>query len=454
MGCGSIAQTTGKLTSLKVQKLTEAGMHAYGGGLYLQVTGTGAKSWIFRFMVAGRARAMGLGSLSALSLADARVKAAECRRLRAEGRDPIEARHAERADGRIAAARAMTFNAAAEQFIASHKVGWRNPKHVDQWTNTLATYASPIFGELPVQAVDTALVMKALEAIWTSKPETASRVRGRIEAVLDWSAVRGHRAGENPARWRGHLDKLLPARSKVRAVQHHAAMPYVEVPAFLARLRALDALSASALEFAILTAARTGEVIGARWDEVDKANRVWIVPASRMKAGKEHRVPLTAAAMKIVDALRTARCGDYLFPGSRAGRPISNMAMDMALRRLKTDVTVHGFRSSFRDWAAERSSFPSECGRDGPGAHGRKQGRGRLPLRRSVREAAQADGGVGRVLCGAGWREGGCNSQTVTLAASPTYWHEDGPDPAAGSSDRLHRALPAAACAADVGAVG
>lgn len=216
-----------------------------------------------------------------------------------------------------------------------------------------------MFGALPVQAVDTGLVMQALEPIWATKPETASRVRGRIEAVLDWATVRGHRQGENPARWRGHLDKLLPARNKVRAVKHHAATPYPEVPSFLERLRSVQAISARALEFAILTAARSGEVLGARWDEIDDVAGVWIVPPARMKAGKEHRVPLTPAALAVLAEMRELR-QPFVFPGQRRGKPLSNMAMDMTLRRLGEDVTVHGFRSSFRDWAAERSSFASE----------------------------------------------------------------------------------------------
>lgn len=345
--------------ALKVQRLAERGLYADGGGLYLQVTGKSAKSWVFRFMLAGRARMMGLGSLSALSLAEARIKAAECRKMRAEGTDPIAARAADRGRERVAAARAVTFAAAAEQFIASHKAGWRNPKHVAQWSSTLTTYAGPAFGELPVQAVDTTLVLQALEPIWSTKPETASRVRGRVEAVLDWATVRGYRQGENPARWRGHLDKLLPARSKVQAVKHHAALPYVEVAAFVTRLRSLEAVSSRALEFTVLTAARSGEALGARWEEIDEAQRVWIVPASRMKAGKEHRVPLTGPALAVLAEMRKLR-QPFIFPGQRRGKPLSVMAMDMTLRRLKMDVTVHGFRSSFRDWAAERSSFPSE----------------------------------------------------------------------------------------------
>ena len=255
----------------------------------------------------------------------------------------------------------MTFAACAERYIASHKVGWRNPKHAAQWPATLGTYVYPVFGSLPVQAVDVGLVMKAIEPIWVQKPETAGRVRGRIERVLDWATARGYRQGENPARWRGHLENLLPKKSKVRRVEHHAALPYVEIGAFMAELRQQEGVPARALEFAILTAARTGEVIGAKWDEIDLDERLWTVPAERMKAGKEHRVPLSDVALAIVEERRKIQQDDHIFPGGKAGRPISNMAMLMLLRRMgRGDLTAHGFRSSFRDWAAERTTFPAE----------------------------------------------------------------------------------------------
>jgi integrase len=307
------------------------------------------------------AREMGLGPVHAIPLAEARKRAAECRRMRIDGIDPIEARSAERSGKKLETARAMTFDACAAAYIDAHKSAWRNAKHRDQWRNTLSSYASPIFGALPVQAVDVGLVMKALEPIWNSKPETASRLRGRIEAVLDWASVRGYRKGENPARWRGHLDKLLPARSKVRQVEHHAALPYADMPDFMLGLRGQEGIAARALEFLILTAARTGEVIAAQWGEFDFTKKVWIVPAVRMKARREHRVPLADPAVDLLKHLHEIRESDFILPGGKKGQPLSNMAMLALLKRMgRGELTAHGFRSSFRDWAAERTSFPRE----------------------------------------------------------------------------------------------
>jgi integrase len=355
-----MARGVARLAAVALPKL-KPGMHADGGGVYLQVTKSGARTWIFRFMLRGHAREMGLGPLHTVALAEAREKARECRKLLLEGIDPIEARKAKRAGERLAAATAMTFQECAASYISAHQAGWRNPKHRAQWPATLEAYVYPVFGSLPVQAIDTGLVTKALEPIWTAKPETASRVRGRVESVLDWATARGYRQGENPARWKGHLDHLLPARSKVRRVEHHAALPYPEMAAFMAELRSQEGIGARALEFAILTAARTGEVIGARWEEIDIAGRLWIVPGARMKASKEHRVPLSSRALAILEEMAAIRRGDFVFPGARAGKPLSNMAFLMLLRRMgRGDLTAHGFRSSFRDWAAESTGFPSE----------------------------------------------------------------------------------------------
>jgi integrase len=379
-----MARTMDRLTALKVaQAIRKPGMHADGGGLYLQVSNGGA-SWIYRYMLRGVAREMGLGPLALYGLKEARLKALDARRLRHEGIDPVDARRAARTKAKLDAAKAVTFKQCAEAFIKAHRAGWRNAKHAAQWDATLATYAEPIIGSLPVQAIDTALVMQVLEqevrdapdkpanALWTTRPETASRLRGRIESILDWARVRGYRDGENPARWRGHLDKLLPARTKVRRVEHHAALPYGELPNFMTELRKQEGVAARALEFAILTAARTGEVIGARWGEIDLAAKLWTVPASRMKAGKEHRVPLGARAIAILEEMKqlsdacTGEQSDEpakanVFPGGKRGRPLSNMAFLMLLRRMKRDdLTAHGFRSTFRDWAAERTNFPSE----------------------------------------------------------------------------------------------
>ncbi len=358
-----MAQFVGRLTALKVLKVKTPGMYADGAGLYLQVTGDGvahiAKSWIFRFTLRGRSREMGLGSLATFGLADARAKAAECRRLTYEGIDPIEARKAAQAKAELDVAKTLTFHECAEQYIAAHRAGWRNAKHAAQWTATVKTYAEPVIGALPVQTVDTATVMKILEPLWTKKPETASRLRGRIEAVLDWATARGYRQGDNPARWRGHLDNLLPARAKVRKVKHHAALPYDELPKFMAALCAQEGVSARALEFLILTAARTGEVIGARPEEIKE--KVWTVPAGRMKGGAEHRVPLSAPAASLVETMKKEQGGAFLFPGGKPGKPLSNMAMLALLERMgRADLTAHGFRSTFRDWAAERTNHPRD----------------------------------------------------------------------------------------------
>jgi integrase len=337
-------------------------MYADGGGLYLQVTEGGA-SWIYRYMLNKRAREMGLGPLALYGLSEARGLAQDARRLRHQGIDPIEARQAAKAQIRLDAAKAMTFQQCADRYIAAHRPGWRNGKHAGQWQATLTTYAGPVFGKLPVQAIDTALVLKVLEPIWTEKPETAGRVRGRIERVLDWAKVRGYRIGENPARWRGHLDHLLPARSRVRKVEHHAALAYAELPSFLAALRAQEGIAARALEFAILTAARTGEVIGARWSEVDLLDKIWTVPSERMKAHREHRVPLSTRALAILEEMQPHRHADhgFLFPGGKNGKPLSNMAFLMLLRRMgRGDLTAHGFRATFKTWASERTSFQNE----------------------------------------------------------------------------------------------
>jgi integrase len=356
-----MARASNKLSAVEVKGISQKGMYHDGGGLYLQVSVGGAKSWIFRFMLDGRAREMGLGPVHAIPLADARKRAAECRRMRFDGLDPIEARRAQLEQNKLDAAKSMTFDACAAAYIDAHKAGWRNAKHVDQWSNTLGTYAGPVFGSLPVQAVHVGLVMKALEPIWQAKPETASRLRGRIEAVLDWATVRGYRKGDNPARWRGHLDKLLPARSKVRKVEHHPALPYDELADFVGVLRSQEGIAARALEFLILTAARTGEVIGARWGEIDLEEKIWVVPAARMKVGREHRVPLSAAAIAVLEEMKKIRESDFVFPGGKRGKPLSNMAMLAVLKRMdRGDLTSHGFRSSFRDWAAERTNFPRE----------------------------------------------------------------------------------------------
>ena len=354
-------KSVNRLSAVAVANIDTPGLYADGAGLYLQVTESGSRSWVFRFKAHGRTRDMGLGPLNTVGLAKARAIAAECRRQRLEGTDPIEARKLVHARVQLDAARSITFDECRDKFIDAHKVAWANDKHRKQWASTLQTYVTPMFGTLPVQSVDVALVTKVLEPIWTIKPETASRIRGRIERILDWAKVRGFRQGENPARWRGHLDTLLASRAKVRRVKHHAALPYAELAGFLAKIREREATAARALEFAILTAARTGEVLGARWDEFEFEGKVWTVPANRMKAEREHRVPLSTAALTIVRRLKEVQQNDLVFPGERPSRPLSNMSMLMMLRRMgRKDLTVHGFRSTFRDWAAEQTNFPSE----------------------------------------------------------------------------------------------
>lgn len=356
-----MARAINKLSATQVNKLTKPGLYGDGAGLYLQITQGGVKSWLFRYMKNGKARGMGLGPLHTIGLADARTLALTARKQLLDGIDPLDAKEQHRASTQVAAAKTKTFDQCAAAYIEAHRDGWKNAKHADQWTNTLETYASPHFGTLAVSVVDTALVMKALEPIWKEKTETASRVRGRIESVLDWATVRGYRVGENPARWKGHLDNLLPKRSKVQKVEHHPALPYADAPAFMTDLRKLDNVAAKALELLILTAARTNEVLGACWDEFDLAASVWIIPPDRMKAGKEHRVPLSKAALRIVKAMKITRQGDYVFPGQREGKPLSNMALLQLLKRMnRDDLTAHGFRSTFRDWIGETTHYPRE----------------------------------------------------------------------------------------------
>jgi integrase len=296
---------------------------------------------------------------STRSVLEAREKALKCRKLRDQGIDPIEARRADRANAALEAARVMTFDQCRDAFVAAKQAGWRNVKHASQWRNTLTTYVTPVFGKVPIGAIDTALVTKVLQPLWTRKPETARRVRGRIEAILDWAKACGYRDGENPARFRGHLKHLLADIPEVRRVKHHAALPYAGIAEFIADLRERPGIAAKALEFTILTAARTGEVIGAQWDEINLKARVWTVPADRMKGSREHRVPLTDAAIAVLEQMREVRQNEFMFPGDRRAM-MSNMAMDMLLRRMGRDVTVHGFRSTFKDWASERTNFPNE----------------------------------------------------------------------------------------------
>jgi integrase len=352
-----------KLKAIALERLAKKpGLHGDGGGLYLRVTSATARSWVFRYMLDGKAREMGMGSYPEISLALARTAAMRARQLRAQGKDPVGERKTARVQERADAARAMTFRHCAEKYIAAREATWRNSKHAAQWSATLETYVMPLIGDLSAQAVDVALVHRILEPIWSAKPETASRVRGRMEAILDWAATRGYRHGENPARWKGHLENLFPQRSKVRRVRHHAALPFAEVGAFMAALKREEGLAALALQFTIMTAARTGEVIAAQWSEIDFEDETWTVPAARMKAGREHRVPLSKPVLVILRERHKAAAGnEYVFPGAQKRKPLSNMAMLQTLRRMgRGNLTVHGFRSTFRDWAAERTTYPAE----------------------------------------------------------------------------------------------
>jgi len=357
------------LTQLEVRALTAPGKHADGKGLYLFISKTEAKSWVFRYLRNGKQREMGLGSLDRVTLASARSKADEARKQLGDGLDPLGERQKSIDADALEVAKRITFEDAAVQYIESHRTGWKNAKHASQWGNTLRDYVYPIFGKIPVQDVDTALVMRVLSqpsgvegaTLWTGKTETAKRVQGRIEAVLNWSTTSGYRTGDNPARWRGHLDNLLPKPTAVRAVVHHPALPFKEIGSFIADLRGMKGASARALEFLILTACRTSEVLGARWDELDEDCQVWTVPASRMKAKKEHKVPLSTRAREIVLLMRKQATGDYVFEGDKPGKPLSSMALLMMLRRMnRGDLTAHGFRSTFRDWASERTNYPRE----------------------------------------------------------------------------------------------
>jgi len=344
-----VARQHNRLSAIKVQQLREPGRYGDGAGLSLQITKDGVKSWLFRYERRGRERWHGLGPVRDVTLAEAREAALECRRLLREGKDPIVVR-------KLTMARTMTFEQCVEEFLASREASWRNAKHRAQWRSTLSTYAGPVLGELPVADIDTAVIVRVLRPIWTQIPETARRLRGRIENVLDYANVHGHRSGENPARWKGHLSHVLGKPD--RTAKNHAALPYPEVPAFYEQLRHREGLGARALELTILTAARTGEMIGSHWEDIDLEAGVWTVPAGRMKMKRVHRVPLSPRAVDVLKAL--TRRGEFVFPSANGAKPISNMTMAEMLKGMGYGhVTVHGFRSSFRDWAAETTTYPN-----------------------------------------------------------------------------------------------
>ncbi|MGY4496966.1 integrase [Bradyrhizobium sp. GM24.11] len=370
-----MARGYGKLTAKKVEHLSNRGLYPDGGGLYLQVAKGGSKSWLYRFKVHGRTRWHGLGSARDVTLEKARDKAADARRLRRDGADPIEAKHAAKAAARVEAAKSITFGAAAKRYINQNAPGWKNVKHADQWRMTLLgidpkgkpaqnDYCKTI-RDLPIGALDTSLIIKIIEPLWTAKNETANRIRGRIECVIDAAKSRGEFAGENPARWRGHLENLLPAPSKVHKVRNHPALPYRELPAFMRELRAREGVAAAALEFHILTVPRPANAVAAKWSEIDRQNAVWTIPGKLMKGDAEHKVPLSRAALDVLDRMQELTGdGEYIFANAD-GVPLSDASMGAVVNRMNeqerhwTDpasdrqVVPHGFRSSFRDWAAE-----------------------------------------------------------------------------------------------------
>jgi integrase len=351
-----------KLSSHKLKSLLSKkrwGRHGDGGGLYLDIhpvgkKGTAGASWIYRFMMDGRrSREMGLGPFPDISLAEARDLAQECRRQKLKGIDPLDARNAARDAKRAEAAKKIKFKDCAQKYFDANRAGWRNPKHAVQWMASLETYAYPVIGDLPVGEIDTGHITKILEPIWATKTQTASRVRGRIESVLSYATTHGWRQGPNPATWRGHLANVLPKPSRVAKVEHHPALPWKEIGGFVAELRRQGGMAADALELAILCASRAGEVVGAKPEEFDLNERVWIVPPGRTKAHREHRVPLSEPALAIVRRWAAA-CGDHLFPGNRKGTHLNTRAFFELLRALgRADLTTHGFRSTFRDWSAE-----------------------------------------------------------------------------------------------------
>jgi integrase len=365
-----LPRPTNRLSALTLKKNLPPGLYADGGGLYLQVSQQKTKAWIFRFTRAGVARKMGLGPVSVksddkrITLADARQKAAAARSLLIDGIDPIAARAARRAQEALADAQAVTFKHCADEYLRDNEASWKNEVHRRQWASTLKTYVHPVIGHLAVAGVDTGLVLKILRPIWNAKPETANRVRGRIETILDWAKTHSYRQGDNPARWKGHLDNVLPKRSKVKRVRHHPALPYMEVPDFVAELRDVDGITARALEFTILTAGRTGAVIGANLTEIDIAAKVWTVPPERagtkIDGDEPRRVPLSDRTIEILNALPRQEGNPHVFIGAKPGKALSNMAMLEMMREMRPGYVPHGFRSTFKDWCSETTNYSNE----------------------------------------------------------------------------------------------
>jgi integrase len=352
------------LTAKRVERTRKPGRYSCGlvKGLKLQISERGAKSWVLKFQIDGRERMMGLGSAADFTLKEARERARAARQLLADGVDPLIIKREKKRAAKLATSKALTFREAAIRYGTQHEVKWMNDSHRDQFLSSLKAYAFPVIGDQDVAAIDTLTILKVIEPIWTTKSVTADRVRNRIEAVLDWSVVRGHRpVGTNPAKWKNHLDQVLPAARKVRPVRHFAAMPYAELPEFVQELREReDSIAGRALEFLILCANRSNEVLGAKWDEIDFETATWTVPASRMKAKREHRVPLSPQAIKLLRDLPVEDGNDFIFVGSTAGAGLSYMAFSRVMQRMERGETTHGFRSSFRVWAAEQTNYSRE----------------------------------------------------------------------------------------------
>ena len=351
-----------KLTALQVKQLKKRGLYGDGGGLYLQITKAGNKSWIFRYSVEGKQKNHGLGALHTFSLAEVREAARECRKLRQQGLDPIAEKKKRAVTAKLEAAQSLTFEDCTEQYVAAHKKGWKINRHTAKWWRALELYAYPTFGDLPVGQIDANTVFAALEPIWQDKNETASRVRSRIEQILDWAKVRGYRKGENPEIWKGNLSHLLLAREKVKKVQHMKSLPYADMPTFWKDLSKRSTPASIMLRFTILTVARTGDTRFAVWDEIDFDEKIWTIPGERMKAEKEHRVPLSSEALKILKAQKKKRINNFIFPGPLKDKAFSENAMLTVLKdmNLKGRATVHGFRSTFKVWASEQTDYSNE----------------------------------------------------------------------------------------------
>ncbi len=356
-----MARQINKLSDRQVKAEKRPGRHADGNGLYLQVSQSASKSWLFRFMQDGKSREMGLGSINSVSLAEARALAIECKRLLRDGIDPIKKRRERLAQTKAEQKDIFTFKRCAAEYLKAHSAGWKSDRHAEIWASSVKRYADPIIGEMPIHLVDRGHIMRILDPIWRTKTETAKKLRGRLESILDWATVQDYRKGENPARWKGHLDKLLPKPSEVSKVKHFPALPYQQIYSFMEELRQREAPSALALRLIILTACRSGEIRGAVWPEVDLDAATWTIPADRMKAGKEHVIPLCPEAVSILQSLPRMANSDYLFSSAKSGKPLSDVVFKKLMERMeRTGITTHGFRSTFRDWAAEQTSFPRE----------------------------------------------------------------------------------------------